>query len=204
MVLPRASKEWIRAVADHLGISVSELASKSGVAPSTLTRYLNDASGKLTVTDRTLDAITAFSGVPKHVMPGARRPPGMGEPDAVPWSREEAIGQPAWVNAAVEAARQKRNGVEPWVMKGRALDLLGVLPGDILIIDQNRLAKSGDVVCVQITDFATGGTETVMRLYDPPYVVAHSAKLGPIRPELVDDDRVVVMGVSAGLIRTRD
>ena len=40
-----------------------------------------------------------------------------------------------------------------------------------------------------------------MRRYDPPFIAAHSAKLGPQRPELVDDERVVILGVEVGLLR---
>lgn len=204
MTNARATKEWIKAVAASMNLSVSDLARKSGMAASTLTRYINDASGSLTVTDRTLDAIVAYSGIPKHVMPGQRRVLGFGEPDAVPFERDEAAAElPDWVRDAVRAAKGNRNGVEPWIMKGRSLDLLGVLPGDVLLIDQNRRPKAGDIVRAQVTDLLTGSTETVIRRFDPPFIVAHSAKLGPQKPELVDDDRVVIMGVEVGVIRSR-
>lgn len=197
----RHTKDWIKAVATHLNISVSELARRSGIAPSTLTRYVNDTTGTLTVTERTLDAIAGYSGVAKHVMPGNRMPPGFGEPDALPLRDDEAVEYPAWVQPALEAMRAGRNSVEPWVVKSRALDLLGVLPGDILLIDENRRPKAGDIVCAQVTELASGSTETVMRRYDPPFIVAHSAKMGPQRPELVDDERVIITGVEAGLLR---
>lgn len=199
----RATKEWISAVAGYLNISLSDLAVRAGLSPSTVTRYMNDATGKLTITQRTLDAISAFAGVPKHVMPGGRGVPGMGESEAIPYiaGREDPL--PGWVKAAIDAHKGQRNGIEAWVMKTFALDLLGVVPGDILMIDQNRRPRAGDIVCVQLTDMATGRTETAMRRYDPPYVVTHSAKMGAGRPEIVDDERVVIMGVETGMIRPR-
>lgn len=203
MNTPRATKDWIRAVAEYLHLSLSELAVKAGLSPSTVTRYINDATGKLTITERTLDAIATFSGVAKHVLPGQRGIPGLGDSEAVTYhaGREGQVAD--WVASAIDAHRAGRNGVEPWIMKSYALDLMGILPGDILMIDRNRRAKAGDIVCAQLTDLATGRAETVIRRYDPPYIVTLSAKIGPTRPEVVDDERVVILGVETGMIRPR-
>lgn len=200
----RDTKAWIKAVAAHLNLSLSELALKSGVAASTVTRYINDLTGTIGISQRTLDAIATFSGFRPHQMPGLRRPMGLGEPEAVPYQvAADNDPYPAWVETAIAAAKAGKNGVEAWVMRTAALDLLGVLAGDILMIDQNRRPRSGDIVCAQLTDLVTGSVETVMRRYDPPYIVTHSAKMGPARPEPVDDERVIVMGVSIGVIRPR-
>lgn len=201
MASPRATKEWIRAVAAYMNLSPSDLATRSGLSPSTVTRYINDPSGKLTVTERTLDAIATFAGVAKHIMPGQRSLPGMGESEAVPYDPAVDEALPEWVQVAIKAIRGDRNGVEPWVVRGWSLDLLGIMPGDVLVIDQNRRPKGGDIVIAQITDLVTGHTETVMRRFEPPFIVTHSAKLGPTRPEAVDENRVSIIGVRAGLIR---
>lgn len=198
---PRETKEWIKAVAAHLNLSVSSLAQGSGIAPSTLTRYINDSTGKLTVTDRTLDAISGYSGVQKYVQPGNRALPGLGESEAQRYSPEESEPLPEWARAAVAAAKGNKNGVEPWIVRSWALDMAGIIPGDILIIDQNRRPKTGDVVLATITDLVTGSAETVLRIFQPPFLVTHSAKLGACQPEAVDENRVVIMGVRAGLIR---
>jgi transcriptional regulator with XRE-family HTH domain len=199
---PRATKDWIRAVAAYMNLSLSDLAVKSGLSPSTVTRYINDTTGKLTITERSLDAISLFTGVPKHIMPGQRSLPGLGESEAVLY--DERHGElPEWVKATVAGAIGNRNGVEPWIMRSWALDLLGILPGDVLLIDRNKRPKPGDVVCAQLTDLSTGSMETVMRRYEPPFITTHSAKIGPTRPEAVDDNRVVILGVEAGLIRPR-
>lgn len=203
MASPRDTKEWISAVAAYLNLSLSDLAVKAGLSPSTVTRYMNDGSGKLTITARSLDAIAQYAGVPKHVMPGQQGIPGLGESEAVPYRAFGGDKLPDWVIAAIEAHKGNRNGIEPWIMKSWALDLLGVIPGDVLMIDQNRRPKSGDIVCAQLTDLATGRTETVFRRYEPPMLMTHSAKLGPARAEAVDDNRVIIMGVETGMIRPR-
>lgn len=204
MIEKHDSKEWLRAVAQHMNQSLSELALNSGLAASTLTRFMNDRSGKLTVTDRTLDAVARYTGVPKNVLPGQRSLPGFGESEVVPFEAGSAEPPPQWVHTAVAAHKGNRNGVDAWVMKGWALDLLGILPGDIIMIDQNRRPKAGDIVCAQLRDLATGRAETVMRRYEPPFLLSYSAKTGPSRPEQVDDDRVIIIGVEVGVIRPRN
>ena len=193
-------RDWISAVARHLNLTPSELARRSRLAPSTLTRFLNDASRTATITERSIQAIESYSGVSRHRMPGVALPPGMAEPDAAPLN-EDAEPLQAWCKAAIEEARKGRNGIDPWVMRGRALDLEGVLPGDILMVALNRRPAAGDIVCAQVVDYTSGAAETVFRLFQPPYLIAHSAKLGPVRPEQVDEVRVSIRGVVEGLIR---
>lgn len=198
------TKEWLKAVAAYLNLSLSDLALKSGLAASTVTRYVNDGTSSLTITERSLDAISKFSAIPKNVMPGQRALPGFSESEAVPYdARQQGDRAPEWVNQAIAAHKAGRNGVEPWVMRSWALDLMGVLPGDILMIDQNRRPRAGNIVCVQLTDLASGRTETVMRRYEPPFVLGSSAKMTALRPEVVDDERVIIMGVEDGIIRPR-
>lgn len=204
MIEKHDSKEWLKAVAQYMNQSLSELALNAGLAASTLTRYMNDRSGKLSVTERTLDAVARYTGVPKNVFPGQRSLPGFGESEVVPFDAGSAEPPPQWVHTAVAAHKGNRNGVDAWVMKGWALDLLGILPGDVIMIDQNRRPKAGDIVCAQLRDLATGRAETVMRRYEPPFLLTYSAKTGPSRPEQVDDDRVVIVGVEVGVIRPRN
>lgn len=193
-MLQQNTKEWVRAVARHLNLSASDLALKSGLAASTLTRYLNDRSGTIGISQRSLDAVSEYSGIALNVMPGERRLRGMGEPEAVPFEADETPW-PKWVRETVAALHAESNGVDPWVMRSWSLDLIGILPGDILMMDLNAKPKAGDIVCAQITDWTTGQAETVFRRFDPPFISSHSAKLGPQKPDLVDDDRVSIRGV---------
>jgi len=203
MVEQHDTKEWIRAVARYMNLSLSDLALNSGLAASTVTRYINDKSGKLSVTERTIEAIAIYSGIPKNVLPGQRRLPGFSESETVRYDAHQDGALPDWVGTAIAAHKGNRSGIEPWLMKGWALDQLGILPGDILMIDQNRRPKAGDIVVAQLTDPVTQRTEMVMRRFDPPFITTHSSKMGPGRPETVDDDRVVIMGVECGVIRPR-
>lgn len=197
----RETKDWINAMARHMGISASRLALNSNIAASTLARYLNDESGTIGITQSTLEQIAGYTGFRPHQFPGRNRA-GFAEPDAVPFANDNA-GAQDWVKLAVDAARKGRNGIEAWVMKGAALDALGVLPGDVVIIDHNLKPRAGDIVVAQVVDYATGSAETVMRVFQPPFVMGHSIRLGPIRPEHVDEDRVTISGTSIGILRAR-
>jgi hypothetical protein len=195
----RETKEWLTALARHLNVSPSQLALSSGLAASTLTRFLNDKTGTIGVTQSSLEKVARYSGFRPHQMPGRNRP-GMAEPDTIPLAQDDT-SWPSWVRSAITQIQAGRNGIEPWVMKGAALDGIGILPGDILIIDHNARAKSGDVVLAQIVDAAHAAAETVMRLYQAPFLTTHSMRLGPGRPEHVDEERVQIAGVRVGTIR---
>lgn len=197
----RETKDWLKAMASQMGISPSRLALNAGMAASTLTRYLNDTSGKVGITQSSLEAVAAYTGFRPHQFPGRNRA-GFSEPDATQFDKE-TLNLPAWIRQAVDAARKDRNGVEAWVMKGAALDGLGVLPNDVVIIDHNMKPKAGDIVLAQVVDYATGTAETVMRVYQPPFIIGHSIRLGPLRPEHVDEDRVQISGTSIGILRAR-
>lgn len=195
----RETKEWIRSVARHMNLSPSQLALSSGMAASTLTRFLNDLTNTVGITQSSLEKVAKYSGFRPHQMPGRARA-GMAEPDTVPL-QHETTEWPNWISAAVQAAKAGKNGVEAWVMKGAALDGIGVMPGDIVLIDLNARPSTGDVVLAQLLDFATGTAETVMRLYQAPFITTHSLRLGPGRPEHVDEERVTIAGVRVGLLR---
>jgi lambda repressor-like predicted transcriptional regulator len=188
-------KVWIRAVAKELGLTVSALARKSGLAPSTLNKPLNDPYFEGELKQKTLEQIAEFSGIAVLQFPG--RPKGFAENEAAPYvPGNSGPGS----GACIEALCTGRNGRQPWVSRAWSLDLEGILPGDVLITDQNRMARPGDIVCAQIYDHGAGRAETAFRKYDPPYLIAHSTR-GTFKPLLVDDDTVRITGVVDGVLR---
>lgn len=195
----RETKEWLKAIAVYMNLSPSQLALNSGMAASTLTRYLNDNTNSVGITQGSLEKVARYSGFRPNQMPGRLRA-GFAEADAVPFQQDDQPF-PSWVKSAVTAAKAGRNGIEAWLMKSAALDAVGLMPGDIVIFDQNSRAKTGDVVLAQIVDQVSGTAETVMRLYQAPFLLTHSMRMGPQRPEQVDEERVSIAGVSIGTIR---
>ncbi|WP_180572375.1 hypothetical protein [Agrobacterium vitis] len=194
----RETKDWLKAIARHMNLSLSQLALNSGMAASTLTRFINDTTNTVGITQASLEKISHYSGFRPNQMPGHLR--GMAEPDALPLIHD-TDQKPTWIMSAVEAAKAGRNGVEAWSMKGAALDALGIFPGDVLLVDQNKRAKTGDIVLAQLIDHSLGTADTVVRLYQAPFITTHSMRLGPQRPEQVDDDRVSIVGVVVGSLR---
>lgn len=197
----RSTKEWIQAVAASMNLSPSALAKNSGNAASTVTRFLNDTTNTIGISQRTLERIAEYSGVPVHRMPGERGPGGFAEPDVVEFEKSEKASE--WMKDAVAAIRAGRNHVFAFEMRSWALDQSGIRPGDVLVFDMQARPRPDDVVCVQVADWSTGEAETVVRIYKPPFVMTHSAKLGLQAPLAVDEDRVSLRGVMLACIRAR-
>ena len=87
------------------------------------------------------------------------------------------------------------NNAHLWQVTGRALECAGYLPEDIAIVDFDRTEpKTGDVVCAEVHDFQSGAAVTVLRIAEPPYLIADSNDHDYRKPELVDNERVKVMG----------
>lgn len=193
-------RDWLRMIAERSGQSLTAIADEIGVARSTLTRPLKkDDPGTSTLNARTIDKIVAFTGLPP---PGSAAPPvarkptrGLAESDAAPYVMEprDPLG------AAVQALIAGRNGIDPWTIKSRALELAGYLPGDVVLVDLNGTPKPGDAVCAQIYDWPRMKAETVMRVYEqaPPVALLVSRSLDPTvqQPVVIDGERVLVKGV---------
>ncbi|PZP54968.1 MAG: hypothetical protein DI604_36820 [Delftia acidovorans] len=105
-------------------------------------------------------------------------------------------------NEAVKALQGARNGVDAWVMRSRALEAAGYLPGDVLVVDMNAAPQSGDVVCAEILD-RSGKPEMVMRILERPFLVAATFDPSLFKPMLIDGDRVTVRGVVIASFRER-
>jgi hypothetical protein len=202
MALPRADqetsrlhREYVRQVIERTGKRPTRIAKDLDIAPSTLTRLLNEAEGSTaTLHARTLRKLQDYSGIQALFggdpsAPSAFR--GFGE-DAVPF---DAKGADPAVTAALKALIGGRKAADPWTIRTRSLERIGFLPGDIVIVDLGRRPEAGDAVCAQVYDWRRAAAETVMRLYEPPYLVAASLDEGLRRPLVVDNEQVMIKGV---------
>jgi transcriptional regulator with XRE-family HTH domain len=190
---------WVKAVATHLGVSLTELARRAKLAPSTLQRPVNDADFPGMMSGRTLAAVAEAAGLAVLEYPARLR--GVAEADAVPFRYDEAIDTVDGIDRAVRELCRGRAGRDPWQIRSYALELLGILPGDILIVGLNRQPKPRDVVCAQIYDWSGMKSETVFRYYDPPYLLTHSSRIAPEKPVPVDGENVVIKGVVEYVLR---
>lgn len=193
--------DWLRAILSSKGWKPTELARRAKLAPSTINRFMNSPDADHVMSTRSLQAIANVAGVAVLQMPGMPRPPGFGEADALAWS-DNGSGD-AIVDHAVKALIGGRNNIDPWVMRSRALEHAGYLPGDVLLIDLNETPRPKDAVCAQVYDWSTGKAETIMRLYEPPFLVAASSEPKFLKPFIVDDHQIVIKGVIVSALHPR-
>jgi hypothetical protein len=188
----RQHREYIRRVIAHTRKPPTRIAKEVGVAPSTLTRLLKDDSTS-TLHARTISRLQEYSGVSffgaDPSAPASFR--GLAE-DAIPFEIKDA--DPA-LSAAIKALIGGRKAADPWTMRTRSLERRGYLPADIVIVDLGRAPEAGDAVCAQVYDWRRGAAETVMRVYDPPYLLEASFEEQLRKPLVVDNEQVIIKGV---------
>ena len=191
-------REWLRRLPALTGLSLTAIAQKAGLARSTLTRPLKDSErGISTLHAATVEKVCKAVGVPApEAPPGiARSSPAFAE-DAAPFA---GSGRDSRIEQAVSAIVAGRNGIAPWTVKSRALELAGILPGDVVLVDLNAAPEPGDAVCAQVYDWSRMRAETVMRVLANagPLKLLISRSMDPAfnAPLVVDDERVVIKGV---------
>lgn len=195
--------DWVRAVMAHLGLtSANQLAERAGINPANIQRPLSENfKGKFGV--NTIAAIARAANLRPMEFPN----PGIGFPEteAVPFvygEHSDAIASN--IDRAVRELTRGRNGRDAWVIKSRAVQASGFLPGDIAIVDLNLSPAAQDVVCAQIYNWSSMRSETVFRVYQPPYLMTNSLRFdGVDKPLLVDGQNIVIKGVVDGMVRAR-
>lgn len=197
--LARLHRDWLKNLPAQTGKSLSALAKEIKVAPSTFYRPLQEGdNGTSTLNAVTIAKVVDHTGVAPPSELGApsagRRARGFGE-EAVPYTVMPADP----LAAAIAAIVGERNAVVPWLLKSRAVELAGFLPGDLLLLDLNAVPVPGDVVCAQVYDWPHMRAETVVRVFEraPPVelLLARAADPAFAQPLVIDGERVIVKGV---------
>lgn len=195
----RKQLDWVRAILAANIWRPSKLAREAGLDHSTISKFLKDPLNIAQLNSYSVDKIAQAGGIPPYHTEPIVQARGFAEEEAAPWSN--AGDDP--LKPAIEAIRAGRNGIDAWVMKSRALENAGFLPGDILMVDLNAAPADGDAVCVQLYDRA-GRAETAFRIYENPFLVAACADPALRRPVLIDGGRqAVVLGVVIASMRQR-
>lgn len=199
-------RAWLMDVLARSGETPTALARRAGIAQTTLTRFLNDPDGPMlslrTVARVAHVAGSAPAGLDLAVSsPAAARAPGLEDAEAAPFRAPESLAP--WLAAALDSIRQGRSAADVWQIRSRALEHVGVLPGDLVVVDLGMRAESGDVVCAQHYEWARASAETIFRIYDPPYLLAASSDPEVRKPLVVDNERVIIKGVMLALLRAR-
>lgn len=182
---------WINTLAARQKLSVTAIADRAGVSRGTLYRWL-DPKQPFAPGRASLRKIAAALNAPLPDMDDAALA-GFAEGEMAAIA---ALEQPAELKAGAN------QGV--WRLNSRALELVGYLPGDLLLADMSVAPRPGDIVCAQVIDQQTGGAQTVLRLSQPPYLLTRS--MDPAlneAPLYVDHDRVSIAGVVTRSLRQR-
>lgn len=189
-----AEDEWRvrlrQVVGDHGGPTM--VAGLAGIPLQTLKNHLSGRTKKPPLRDLHRIATACGVDVPWLTAIVDSVPNGMEEGDVAPYEGPPA---PAPLSLGVNRSR--------WVVRSRALELAGCLPGDLLEFDMTRAPKPGEPVVAQVCD-TTGGAQTVLRIYRPPYLMVATADPAidqtPIRIDAAQE-RVKPMGGFAALQR---
>lgn len=188
---------WIENILSSSGLTLTDVARRAGLNPSTLTRFrARDDSGH-TLTSRTVQKIEEATGVPAYEQRmRPRLAPSFNEAEAERFSFSDATQ-----DLMVEALRTvvaRSNSVDLWVLKTPVLAAVGYNAGDIVLVDRDATPRPGDAVCAQRYDWRRGTAETVFRVFRTPYLLTAQASGDPGLPDIVDNENVVIMGVVVG------
>jgi transcriptional regulator with XRE-family HTH domain len=188
----RQHREYYRRIMAHTGKSQTRVATEAGVSASSVSRLLKENS-TVTLHARSLRKLQDYSGIALFAVDTpASATPGLAE-DAVPFDAGSADPD---VAAAIRALIGSRGDAGLRTISSRALEGLGYLPGDIVIVDRDRKPARGDVVCAQVDEPGRSEPETAIRIYQPPVLVAATFDEQLQRRLLwVDDPRVKIEGV---------
>lgn len=186
---------WVRAICDFTGLTLTALARDAGVASTTLTRFMNDEKTNHTLSARTLTKIGAVAGLAPLEWPAKSNRGGTGDIDAIDLVNGGLGKRPDAVQRVIDALTVDTNSVQPLVLKTRALEQIGCLPGDILFVDAATQAQAGDLVRAEISDAAGRKKRTVIRIFESPYLLSASAEERFRRPIYIDNDSVQITGV---------
>lgn len=197
--LRRRQLAWIEAMVKATGLTRTEIARRARVSPSTISKFENDVDNIAQLEQVTVEKLSLASGVDFWTYDADHPRLGLHEGEARPFLQD---GYDDAIARAVDAFRAGGNAVDAWQLRSSALELAGYLPGDVLLVDLNAKPEDGDVVCAQVYD-RFGRAETQFRLFQRPFVVAASISRDAFRPQIVDEDRVIIRGVVIGLVRPR-
>lgn len=181
---------WIDRIRAERGWSRTQLAHQAGLTTSTVTRlFRNDYKGTLNAA--TIAKLSRATGI--------SAPPNLGGIEgAVTGFHEPEI------TPAVAGEYHSSPNLTDWIINGNSLVLAGYMPGDRITVDDSASPKPGDVVVAQLYNNERGTAETVIRIWQPPYLTTASITVEDRKPVLVDGQNALIRGVVIKMLRLRN
>jgi transcriptional regulator with XRE-family HTH domain len=198
--LEQQQRDYLHRVMDRTGWHMTELAKRAHLDHSTLSRFLSGGREGHALRHTSINKIETASGLRfgTPIATPIAQNLGFNEAEATPLVIER---EPSYLQGLITSAVAGRNNVDPWRLQSRALDAIGYMPGDILIVALGEHPQPGEVVIAQIVDWQRGGAETVFRLFEPPCLVAATSDASLLKPHVIDHAATVIKGVVDCLIR---
>ena len=173
---------WLNHVLASTGDTASSLARRAGVSTTTLTRFFQDNVGVTTLSARTIARIEEATGHRFSEFQSG----GLSEPTVRRFATSDEASTDDAASAAIRAAiGQQGNSRTPWLIADDSLAALGILAGDVIVIDESDPPRDGDVVLVQVADRASGEARTEFRALHGQML--HGGAIGGRQKPLVHD-----------------
>jgi hypothetical protein len=191
-------RAYLRDTLRELGITATKLARLLDLSPSTFTRFVNlpDSSEK-TLHPATIDKVEALRQVNSDSPIPTRAQGAWAEARAEAERLIITTDYDAVLADALNSIIRGQEGLEPWRLNTRALELEGYMPGDIVIVNLHGVPKAGDAVFATVREQAKA--EPVMRQYQPAgpvdLLVPRTNDPTPPKTLVVDRNQVVIRGV---------
>lgn len=200
-------RAWLEGILEARDLTASKLARKMNeggvpISPATLYRVLDPDRVGAPEMD-TIAKIEAFTGI-KFAAEEAGKArtshrisvvtPGFADTDAT-----EILGD------ATPTALQPGPNQGVWRINSRAVELAGFLPGDQVLFDFEATPQPGHLVVAQHYNLDRGSAETLIRIYEPPYLTVRTMDPAVAsEPLLIDGKRVALRGAFMRMLRTRE
>lgn len=194
LMVARLHRAFVRSVVEKTKTPPTRIATELKIAPSTLTRLLNEPEdGKATLRATTIAKLERYSGLtaPTIDMPDGVRPAPASREDAVPFALSEA--EPTFA-AVIKSIIGSRKSIEVWTIQSRSLECAGYMPGDTVLVDMSARSRGGGEP-VYAQDMRGGHATTLMRIHEPPFLVAATLDPSMRKPLEVDHEWIVIKGV---------
>lgn len=192
-------RAYLRDTFKELGITASGAARALGLAPSTFTRFMNlpDTSEK-TLSARTVDQVEQLRQTNSESPLPTTAQAAWGHLRVEAERIDITTNYDSYLEQALRSLMAGKDGIEPWRLHTRALELEGFMPGDIVLVDLHGSPQPGDPVFATVEE-RRGKFEPIMRQFQHagPVNVLVSRTTDPKAPPalVVDRDKVVIRGV---------
>jgi hypothetical protein len=187
-------REWLSFLKQKYKLrSDREIATRSGMSPTTIYRWL-DPDAPFVMSLSKLKQVADHFGEPL--------PAGLADAGAAIGFAEAELTP--YIGAAAPLPDKAELNHGRWMLNSEVLNLEGFRPGDVLDFNMTLRPERGDIVVAQVRDSKLGTAQTVLRQYQPPFLITRSSDpVVDTAPLTVDDKDVYIMGVFEQMVRRR-